>query len=269
MLTSVAAARAVLVQPGDAGLRVDRQALRVTMAIAEDLGPGAGRADERVVLGHAAVRMQPEDLTVVLAQILGALALAALADGDEQVACAVEREARAEVLARAHERLRREDHLETLQPAVAENGARDARAVAAITLGRIGQVDQPVRGKLGIERDVEQPALTAGVDRRYAFDRRGNELSLTHDAQAAGALGDEDARVRQKRHAPGMLEPGHDRDQLERRLLRGNRALCHRIRATAAAGPGHDRADHQGCQHPSTEPVRHRHLPQPRCRHEQ
>ena len=230
------------------------------MAVAEDLGPGAVDADERIVLGHAAVRIQPDHRAVMVGEILGALALPALTHGDKQMALRVEREPRAEVIGRVHQRLGREDHLEVLQPAVAENGPRDAGAVAAIALGRIGQVDQPVRRELGIERDVEQPALAAGVNRRHALDRRGNQLPLAHDAQATGSLRDEDARVRQKRHAPRVLEPADHRDQLERRLLRGNGVLRRGIHPAAAAGPGHDHADRQGGEPPSKVPVRHLHL---------
>ena len=103
----VAAARAVLVQPRDAGLRVDGQTLRVAMAVAEDLGPRARDADERIVLGHAAVRMQPDHLAVILAQVLRAIALPALADGDEQMALRVERQTRAEVFASSRPAARR------------------------------------------------------------------------------------------------------------------------------------------------------------------
>ena len=63
------------------------------MAVAEDLGPGVRAADERVVLGHAAVRVQPDHRAVQVGEVLGAVVLAAFADGDEQMALSVEHEA--------------------------------------------------------------------------------------------------------------------------------------------------------------------------------
>jgi hypothetical protein len=69
--------------------------------------------------------MQPDPRAVVVAPILGAIALPALADGDEQMAFWVERQTRAEMLARAHQRQGDEDLLQALEPAGAERGARD------------------------------------------------------------------------------------------------------------------------------------------------
>jgi hypothetical protein len=180
---------------------------------------------ERIVLGHAAVRIQPDHLAVVLAQILGAVALPALADGDEQMALRVERQTRAEVLARIHERLGREDHLQVLEPPLAQPGARDPRAVAAVAGGRVGEIDHPVRGESGIEGDVEQPALPARVDFRHALDRLRIEHPVAHYAHPSGALGNEDFPVRQERHAPRVLEAGHDRHDPERGMLGADRLV--------------------------------------------
>ena len=167
------------------------------MAVAEDLGPGAGDADERIVLGHAAVRIQPDHLAVILAQILGAIALPALADGDEQMALRVERETRAEVFARAHERLGREDHLEVLEPAVAQPGARDAGAVAAVAFGRIGEIDHAVRRRTR-DRGRHRAARPARSRTPPARPRSapGSSTPVAHDAHPPGTLGDQDAPVR-------------------------------------------------------------------------
>src|SRR3546814_18029267 len=51
----VAAARAMLVQPDGAGLRADRHALDVAMAVGPDFRLRAGAADEGIVGRHAAV----------------------------------------------------------------------------------------------------------------------------------------------------------------------------------------------------------------------
>src|SRR3546814_20123073 len=57
-----------------------------------------------------------------------------------------------------------------------------------------------------MERDVEQAALAAGHHLRHAGDRIGIELAVLEEAQAARALGDEDADAGQEGKAPGVLE---------------------------------------------------------------
>lgn len=114
----VAAARAVLVGPEPAGPGIQRGALLVAVAIAPDLRPRVGTADEGIVLGNAAVRIQADDLALQLVQVLRGAALVVLAEGDEQVALAVEDQARAEVMAAGKLRQLPEDHVEALQPSL-------------------------------------------------------------------------------------------------------------------------------------------------------
>ena len=75
----VAAARPVLHDPDPAGLGMHGEALRVAVAVGEDLGRGIVAADEGVALRHAAVGMQAHDLAGEIARRLRALVLAALA----------------------------------------------------------------------------------------------------------------------------------------------------------------------------------------------
>jgi hypothetical protein len=84
------------------------------------------------------------------------------------------------------------------------------------------------------------------------------EDAVLDEAQAAGALGDQNVAVRQERHAPRMLKAAHHRDQLERRLLGGDRHLLGGARLAAAAG-GDDHSDRQG-----GEPLPVRRLAHPR-----
>lgn len=114
----VAAARAVLVGPELAGPGIQRGALLVAVAIAPDLRPRVCTANEGIVLGNAAVRIQADDLALQLVQVLRGAALVVLAEGDEQVALAVEDQARAEVMAAGKLRQLPEDHVEALQPSL-------------------------------------------------------------------------------------------------------------------------------------------------------
>lgn len=108
----------MLVGPELAGPGIQRGALLVAVAIAPDLRPRVCTADEGIVLGNAAVRIQADDLALQLVQVLRGAALVVLAEGDEQVALAVEDQARAEVMAAGKLRQLPEDHVETLQPSL-------------------------------------------------------------------------------------------------------------------------------------------------------
>ena len=77
--------------------RIPRQPLRVAMAVAPDRREHVGPVHERVVLGNRAVVVDAVHLAERRGQILGVGHLAALADGEEQVAVAVEDESCAEV----------------------------------------------------------------------------------------------------------------------------------------------------------------------------
>src|SRR5690606_3845546 len=135
----VATARPVLVRPDIARFRMDREALRVAVAVAPDLGQCALAVHERVVRGDAAVLVQADDGALVVREVLRRVLLgrlpggrrAAVADAEEDVAAAVEGEARAEVEAAAAPRLRHEDLLHVHEAIALEQAARDrGRAIA-------------------------------------------------------------------------------------------------------------------------------------------
>src|SRR4029078_4321841 len=85
---------------------------------------------------------------------------------------------------------------------------RDGRVVQApVTRLRVAPVDQMVRRERRIERDVEQPALVAGVDGGQT--RNGfRELSIrADDPQLSGLLfGDQEPAAGKKGHTPGELQ---------------------------------------------------------------
>ncbi len=110
----VASLRTVLVGPDVAGLRMDGEPLHVAMSVAPDLRPRAGAVDERIVSRHAPVVVQPDDLAVVIRQILRRMRLELafrsdlpVAERQEQVPVAVEGDLAAEMVAALCRRPRR------------------------------------------------------------------------------------------------------------------------------------------------------------------
>ena len=82
----VAAARAMVVRPDQAGGGVESQPLDVAMAQAPDLGRMAGAADERIVGGCGAVAGQAENLAEMRCGILRRVAIGeAVADASSRV----------------------------------------------------------------------------------------------------------------------------------------------------------------------------------------
>ena len=71
----VAAARAVLVLPQFAGLRMQRRALRVAVAVAPDFRLASGSADERIVRRHRAVGRDAHDLAEMIGEVLRLVAI--------------------------------------------------------------------------------------------------------------------------------------------------------------------------------------------------
>src|SRR5207248_8381601 len=93
----VAAPGTVLDFPDLAGLRMQRQALRVAVAVGEDLGPHARSTDKGIVRRHRAVVLQAHDLARQVRKILRLLHLEAIAASDVHQPGAVEQDARAEL----------------------------------------------------------------------------------------------------------------------------------------------------------------------------
>src|SRR5690606_24202967 len=231
----VAALRAVLVRPQHSGFRMEREALRIAVTVAPDLGQCAVLSDERVVLWDAAVVVETQDLALVAAEILGGMildvlheavrneAFHAVADRQEQVSLAVESHAAAEVAGPIVPRLGDEDLLDVLEAIVHEARAADrGRAEVAFTGVRVAEVDDLIRFEVGMQHDVVQAALTHRSDRRHTRDRV-RHLAVTDDAQLTAALRDEHVAVRQPRDAPRVdeaLGDGHDAELVARRPRR-------------------------------------------------
>src|SRR5690606_31183424 len=95
----ITAAGAVLVGPQPACFRVERCTLLVAVAIRPDFRSGAFAFDEGVVIRDAAIGVQADHLALQLVQILRGGALVVLAQGNEEIALAIEYQPDPEVVA--------------------------------------------------------------------------------------------------------------------------------------------------------------------------
>ncbi len=110
--------------PESAGDGMPGSALDVAVAIAVNLGTRAGSADERVVLGNAPVVMQAYDATEMVAEVLRRRHPAAVAQGEVEIAGAVEDETSAEMERRIELGLHAEDGADIGHPVTDQAAAQ-------------------------------------------------------------------------------------------------------------------------------------------------
>src|SRR5262249_29882207 len=131
----VATARPVLVLPQFSAFGMEREALRVAVAVAPDLGLGARPADERIVRRHRAVGPHAQDLAEMVAEILGLVAIGEMfARSEEEVVVGRLHDAAAEMVAVRERTLLPENHPDAVEAggaAVDELRARERAACAA------------------------------------------------------------------------------------------------------------------------------------------
>ncbi len=247
----------VLGDPDVPGLGVDRQALGVPVPVAPDLGTGAVPPDEGIVGGDPAVVVQADHDAVVVGEVLGRVALQvalgrglAVAHRDEEVALAVEGETGA-VVAPAP-RVGLEDLLHVREAVVLEAPAHYGGGGFGAALHRLGiaEVEESVRGEVGMGYHVEEPGLTPGVDLGNPLHRVGEEPPVADDAEPARLLRDQHVAAGQEGDRPGSHEPVHHGDDAEGVVLgRDDRLLCRGGsggRENAADGKDpHDGAGHR------------------------
>ena len=77
------------------------------------------------------------------------------------------------------------------QGIVLKASTHQRRAIRLGSPGGDGQVDQPVIGEIGMQRDVEQSALPEGQYRRQTSDRFRVESSIANQAQTSGTFRDQ------------------------------------------------------------------------------
>ena len=220
----VAALRGVLRGPGLVGLRVEREAHLVAVAHRVDLGLVPRHADERVVVGHAAVEPQAERLAGVAVRVLGQLGVAeeALRAVDEISAESPAHRHVHDVLA-GHEGepggrdrpapgLGDEHVLDVDERGAVELAADQGDgALAAGDLPRVGEVDVAVVGEVRMNRDLHHPGKAAGKDVvRHAGDGLVHQHAVANQAQVAAALGDQHVALGQERERPRTVDAADD-----------------------------------------------------------
>ena len=77
---------------------------------------------------------------------------------------------------------------------------------------RVGEIDDLVLREIGMGQDFHQSGQTHGMYFGHAGDRLGIEAAVTHEAEPAGAFGNEHVAVGKKCQAPGMHETAGHRD---------------------------------------------------------
>ena len=162
---------------------------------------------ERIVRWHGAVRAQAHHFSVVRGKVLGLVALAALAEGDEQAPVARECQARAEVEATKADGLLAKDGLHDveLSALAVERELRTGHgggAAAGPARLRIREVDELRGREIGRDGHVEKPALAHDPDGRHVAQWRRQPAVLADEAHAPGPLGHQQPAVRQDGERP-------------------------------------------------------------------
>ena len=150
-----------------AGGAVELEAPRVAEPVRPDRAQLAGLAGERVVGGDRAVLVDPQDLAVRIAQVLGVRAVAVVADGEVELAVRPEANAAADVQQLG--RRRRPEQLERAVGADVLGGAEPDQVVQQI-VARVIEVDVVV----GRRRSRDRTRSRSGPGRRCprTADRR-------------------------------------------------------------------------------------------------
>src|SRR5207245_2288818 len=158
----VAAARAVFDLPEIAGSRVDRETLRIAVAVAPDFRLRIGAADKWIVCRRRAVGRDPDQLAEMIGKVLRLVAMAEMfAQRDKQIAVTCLHDAAAIVIARRQRSFLAEDDFDIVKPAIGVvQFCPRYRGTAAAT-GSLGKAEiNGVVLPIGfVEDDVEQSAL--------------------------------------------------------------------------------------------------------------
>src|SRR6185437_5978117 len=224
--------RAVFVLPDISGGGIHGHAEDIAIAHGIDLRPIAGLADEGIVLRHAAVAVEAQDLTIIAAGILCPAASGMdifprlrrgirRAGGDIELAIPAEHDPHAGVLgdgadAVVQQAVIDEYVVDVRQLMAVPNAARDGighgltwtcwphdggrctdsvRHIVGTQIGAglvVSEINVMIPGKVGIESDIEQSIDPYRVYGRHARDGGGIEHAVTNDAQATGPFGDQD-----------------------------------------------------------------------------
>ena len=186
---------------------VELEPPRVAEAVRPDRAEASRLAVERVVGRHRAVLVDPQDLAVRVAQVLGVGGVAVVADGDVELAVRAEGEAAADV-----QLLRGGLGPEDLDgPGGADvGGGVEADDVVEQVPAGVVEV-RPVVGhpEVRVERDADQAKVAGGIGGERG-EGPGQQPAVLDDLDGAGALQDEDSPVRGDLETGRSGQPGAD-----------------------------------------------------------
>ena len=210
----VAAARTVLAGPQRAAVRMQRRTLLIAVAVRPDFRPRIVAPDERIVVGHRAIRVQPHQLALQMIQQLRCRALVVLTQRQEQMTVPVEHDARTEMPAAGQLRRLPENHFPILDLLTDQTSAPERGTGKPVIAGLgIAQIDQRVLRELRRQRHVQQTALPLRMHLRHAGNGRRHRAIGADVAQLPATFGDQHPAIGQKGQRPRHLQPfGHDFD---------------------------------------------------------
>src|SRR5678815_502023 len=188
---------------------MEREPVRIPVAVAPDLGSRTRASDERVVVRYPTIIVQPDDLANVGPELLRERAQLAFSQCDEQVAI-LEREARSKVIVASHRRVRGEEPLAIDEPRIAEPSALDHRHLTGVGLLGIREVEPPGARVVGVDFDVEQTAVDRIGDRGHAGDSGHRAGANVEKPECARSIGDERSRVGKEGHPEWHPYAGRD-----------------------------------------------------------
>src|SRR5690606_1009851 len=158
--------------PKNAGLGIDRGSLNVAVAVGPDLRKRAILIDKRIVVGNRTVGIDADDfaeMRVEFLRLATELLVRALAQCDKKIAIRVEYEARTKMELAVSLRLLAEDDFDLLEGGivVAQLAASNSRAVTTFACLCEAQINEAIFFEVGIQCDIQQSALSAGINLRY------------------------------------------------------------------------------------------------------
>jgi hypothetical protein len=99
------------------------------------------------------------------------------------------------------------DNLQIFEGFAIEYGSGKSRAIGGVVAVSVCEINQPIFGKLRVERYIHQSPLSAGKYGRNATNWGRIEDTISHDSDSPRTLGDEHGElVRQPSHTPGIFQ---------------------------------------------------------------
>ena len=87
------------------------------------------------------------------------------------------------------------DNLQIFEDFAIKYGSGQSRAIGGVVAVSLGEINQPIFGKLGMDRNIHQSPLSASKYRWNATDRGRIECAIADDSQPSRPLGNEHGSI--------------------------------------------------------------------------